>query len=190
MLVVRRRWTRADVLALLGLIATAIGVAAAVLAIPGMPKVFHCDPASTSAEADVPISGPDHHPNTPRPRGRNTTLPIPPVVKTGAPIGTRYEYTYEHWSGQTCRGDYVKISRSEWYEQHPPGEPHPCTVNAMIRSFSEREPDDPSYFFLYDAERRQSIRLANTPVGVESALEVRTPSGEDWSVNRVVTREK
>jgi hypothetical protein len=46
-------WSRGDLLALLGILVAIAGVLAAVLAIPGMPRIFHGDSDSTAKQPGV-----------------------------------------------------------------------------------------------------------------------------------------
>jgi hypothetical protein len=51
-------WSKGDILALLGLLVAVIGVGAAILAIPGMPKIFHSDTETQVKQDNPPLVPP------------------------------------------------------------------------------------------------------------------------------------
>lgn len=117
---------------------------------------------------------------------------IPPLAVPGAPVGTTYEYTFKDPGSNTCTGEYIKVSASEWYERHVPTDPPQCLVDATIFTYSERESSDKNYILLYDAGRHLYARLANTQIGETSPGEWRLVSSgdEDWNVVHMLVRRK
>jgi len=68
-------WSKGDILALLGLMVTAVGVVAGILAIPGMPKFFHLDSADSSKRAETSTkTGSAPLPTTLKPEEGNTGI--------------------------------------------------------------------------------------------------------------------
>lgn len=112
---------------------------------------------------------------------------IPPIVKGGAPIGTKYQYRYKK-NDLECVGEYVKVSAVEWLEQNSAEAPSGCQIDAVIFKYTEREPEDTQYFLLYDEGRNLFARLANTTVGQTSPSDWRLVSAQTWNVTHSVTR--
>jgi hypothetical protein len=113
---------------------------------------------------------------------------IPPLVEGGAPIGSKFQYSYAK-SSLECVGDYVKVSATEWQERQPsPGSSAGCQADAVIFRYTERQSDDPHYIVLYDEGRSLFARLNNTERGQLSPTEWRLVSNQAWNAGRSVTR--
>ncbi len=112
---------------------------------------------------------------------------IPPIVKGGAPIGTKYQYRYKK-NELECIGEYVKVSKTEWQERNSSDAPSGCQVDAVIFKYTERETEDSQYFLLYDEGRNLFARLANAAVGETNPTDWRLVSDQTWNVAHSVTR--
>jgi hypothetical protein len=122
------------------------------------------------------------------PQPGSADLKVPPIAVPGAAIGTMYDYTSQDPGSIQCRGEFIKVSASTWYERHVPQDPPQCLVNAVIFTYTERESPDKTYILLYDAGRKLFARLTNTPIGEASPNEWRLISGVDWNVSRMIVR--
>ena len=114
---------------------------------------------------------------------------IPPIVKAGAPISTKYQYRFTK-NNLECVGEYVKVSATEWQEGIASDSPAGCQVDAVVFKYTERESSDPRYFLLYDEGRNLFARLDNTAVGQTSPTDWRLVSSQAWNVAHSVTRIK
>jgi hypothetical protein len=112
---------------------------------------------------------------------------IPPIVKVGAPIGSRFQYTYTNKS-LVCISEYTKVSTTEWYEQPSPGDPDGCLTDVVLFKYSERESTDGRYFLLYDEGRQLFVRLTKTEKQGISPAEWRLISRNEWNAVRMVKR--
>jgi hypothetical protein len=113
---------------------------------------------------------------------------IPPLVKVGAPVGSRFQYSYKKENPLECLSEYVKVSATEWYEQASPESPAGCKVGAIAIKYTERESNSSQYILLYDEGRNLFARLNNTDKGQFSPTEWRLVSNPAWSAGRSVTR--
>jgi hypothetical protein len=66
-------WSKGDILTLLGLMVAVVGVVAAILTIPGMPKFFHWDSADSPKQTETPTeTGAEPPPNALAPDERKS----------------------------------------------------------------------------------------------------------------------
>lgn len=112
---------------------------------------------------------------------------IPPIVKGGAPVGTKYQYTYKK-DDLDCTGEYVKVSATDWQQRLSSESPLGCRVGFVVFTFTERESSDHHYFLLYDASRNLFARLTDTEKGQQSPNEWRLISNNTWSQTYALTR--
>lgn len=120
----------------------------------------------------------------------SVNAPIPPNVKEGAPIGTKYQSKYGKGDLE-CVNETVKVSATEWEERTSSSDsPAGCKADAVIFAYTERESNDPQYFLLYDKGRNLFSRLPNIAVGETGLTDWRLASNQTWNVGRTVTRVK
>ncbi|MGH9734319.1 MAG: hypothetical protein ACRD8A_07000 [Candidatus Acidiferrales bacterium] len=113
---------------------------------------------------------------------------IPPIVKGGAPVGTKYQAKYKK-NDLECVNETVKVSVTEWQERTASSDsPAACQVDATIFQYSERESKEPQYFLLYDEGRNLFARLPNIAVARTGPSDWRLVSNHTWNVGRSVTR--
>lgn len=120
----------------------------------------------------------------------HATLPslgIPPIVKGGAPVGTKFQNKYLK-NNIECVGETVKVSATEWEERNSADSPASCNVDAVIFKFTERESDDPQYFLVYDEGRNLLAHYPNVPVGQTGPSAWRQPPSQTWNAGRSLTR--
>jgi hypothetical protein len=116
--------------------------------------------------------------------------PIPPMVKGGSPIGTKYQSKYKK-NGLECVNETVKVSATGWEERTSSADsPAGCEVDAVIFPYIERESNDPQYVLLYDEGRNLFARLPNIAVGESGPSDWRLVSNQTWNAGRSVTRVK
>jgi hypothetical protein len=113
--------------------------------------------------------------------------PIPPLVTGGAPVGSRFQYSYKDGLSE-CLSEYVKVSGTEWYEQASPEASANCKAGAILVMYTERKSNETRYILLYDESRKLFARLNNTPKGHFSPTEWRLVSDETWNAGHSVTR--
>ena len=119
----------------------------------------------------------------------NVVASIPPLVKGGAPVGTKFQYTYTRNDGSLeCVSEYVKVSATEWYERPSSNDPGGCLADAANVRYTERESDDPHYILLYDEGRSLFARLSNTERGQSGPTAWRLLSDQTWNASRSITR--
>jgi hypothetical protein len=114
-------------------------------------------------------------------------LDIPPIVKGGAPVGTKFQNRYLKTNVQ-CIGETVKVSATEWEERNSADSPPSCNVDAVIFKYTERESDDPQYLLTYDESRNLLAHLPNVPVGQTGPSAWRQPPSQTWNAGRSLTR--
>ncbi len=111
-----------------------------------------------------------------------------PSPAIGAPIGTKYRYTFLNPNSLECTGEIIKVSSSEWDEQHPSSDPAECRAGQVTLTFTERESDDPQHYLLYDSGRHLFMRLTKTGIGEPSLQEWHLETSQDWLTVHQVTR--
>jgi hypothetical protein len=112
---------------------------------------------------------------------------VPPLVKRGAPVGTKYQFIYKQ-NDLDCAGEYVKTSANDWQQRISSESPAGCRVGSVVFTFTERESGDPHYFLLYDASRNVLARFTDVEKGQVSPNEWRLVSNPTWNQTYAVTR--
>jgi hypothetical protein len=117
-----------------------------------------------------------------------TSGPIPPLVKVGAPVGTKYQSKYTKGDLE-CINETVKVSTAGWQERTASSDsPAGCHVDAVVFQYTERESNDPQYLLLFDEGRSLFARLPNIAVGQTGPSDWRLASNQTWNAGRSVTR--
>jgi hypothetical protein len=114
-------------------------------------------------------------------------LGIPPIVKGGAPVATKFQNRYLK-NNIECVGETVKVSVTEWEERNSSDSPASCNVDAVIFKYTERESNDPQHFLLYEEGRNLFARLPNIPVGQTGPSDWRQLPSQTWNAGRQLTR--
>jgi len=113
---------------------------------------------------------------------------IPPLVTSGAPVNTKFQYTFTKGNSLVCSNEYVKVSATEWYERPTSQSPAACVVDVVIFKYAERVSDDARYILLYDESRNLLARISDTKGGEISPTEWRLVSSQVWNVGHSVTK--
>lgn len=112
---------------------------------------------------------------------------VPPLVKNGAPVGAKFEFTYTK-NATPCVKEYVKVSPTKWNEQPSSRSPRECFADETVLSYTERQSNDGHFILLYDEGRKLLARLPNIGVGAVGLTDWRLISSKDWNSYRFVER--